>query len=347
MKISTLFVALAVLLGGCRGWDTEERPIHLIKNMDTQEKAKAGRRDSTGLFADGRASRLPVEGTVAQGQLGDDLVWEEGLVDAESARARLKELEAAPITDEQLTLLAGALKREAEAYAADGGTAEATKAFPPSVKSTFEAQAERGHERFNIYCMPCHGQALDGKGTVAGLALDGGPRLTVAPPSLHLERIAKDMVVGKIYSAIRNGVNGNMPSYAAQIPVADRWAIVAYVKSEQMKKDSSVPMEPGGVQAVVVKVASAEAGAALYKAKACNACHSIDGSKIVGPTFKGVWGRAEETSGGPITVDMAYLTESIRNPMAKIVNGYPPAMPPQVLNDLEIESIALFMQTLK
>ena len=342
-----LLLLSLVVVAGCRGWDTEERPIHLIKNMDTQEKGRAYRRDSTGLFADGRMSRLPVEGTVAQGQLGDDLLWEEGLDDPQSARARLKELEAAPLTDEQLALLAAALAREA-ATAADGGTAQPTQMFPATVKVAFEAQADRGHNRFNIYCTPCHGQALDGKGTVAGLALDGGPRLLVAPPSLHLERIAKDMVVGKIYSAIRNGVNGgNMPSYAAQIPAADRWAIVAYVKSEQMKKDPSVPMEPGGIAQVEVKVASAEAGALLYKAKTCNACHTIDGARLVGPTFKGVWGRTEETSAGPITVDLAYVTESIRAPMAKIVNGYPPAMPPQSLTDLEIESITLFMQTLK
>ena len=346
--MKNLLFALVVVFAGCRGWETEERPVHIIKNMDMQEKGKAYRRDSTGLFADGRTSRLPVEGTVAQGFLEEDVLWEEGIVDAESARAKLKELEAAPINDEQLSLLAAALKREAEAFAADGGTAEPTKAFPASVKASFEAQAARGHDRFNIYCMPCHGQALDGKGTVAGLALDGGPRLTVPPPSLHLERISKDMVVGKIYSAIRNGVNGgNMPSYAAQIPVADRWAIVAYVKSEQMKKDSSVPMEPGGLQAVEVKVASAEAGASLYKSKTCNACHSTDGSRIVGPTFKGIWGRSEETSGGTLTVDLAYVKESVRNPQAKIVNGYPPAMPAQQLTDLELESIALFMQTLK
>jgi cytochrome c oxidase subunit 2 len=108
-----------------------------------------------------------------------------------------------------------------------------------------------------------------------------------------------------------------------------------------------VQQEPGGVAQVEVKVASAEAGAALYKAKTCNACHTLDGSKLVGPTFKGVWGRAEETSGGPITVDMAYLRESVLTPMAKIVNGFPPAMPPQVLTDLEIESIALFLQQQK
>ena len=70
LKLSAM--ALAVAVTGCRGWETEERPVHLIKNMDTQQKFKAGRKDDTGLFADGRMSRLPVEGTVAQGQLGED-----------------------------------------------------------------------------------------------------------------------------------------------------------------------------------------------------------------------------------------------------------------------------------
>ncbi|MFZ5444594.1 MAG: c-type cytochrome [Myxococcota bacterium] len=303
------FAAVSALsLAGCRGWETEERPVHLIKNMDTQEKGKAYRRDSTGLFADGRMMRLPVEGTVAQGQLGDDLVLEEGLDEA----------------------------------------GQPTKAFPAKVNEAWDNHVARGAGRYQIYCAPCHGPALDGKGTVADKALDGGPRLLVAPPDLHQERIAKDMVVGKIYSAIRNGVNaGNMPSYAAQIPVEDRWAIVAYVKSEQMKKDPTVQKEPGGVAVVAVTAASAEAGAQLYKAKGCNACHSIDGNRLVGPSFKGLWGKTEETSAGPVTVDDAYFKESLLQPMAKIVNGYPPAMPPQAVNDLEIQSLALYIQTLK
>jgi mono/diheme cytochrome c family protein len=314
VKNLSVVLASLVLLAGCRGWETEERPIHLIKNMDTQEKGKAGRRDTTGLFADGRISRLPVEGTVARGQLGDDLLWEEGINDGP-----------------------------------DAGVNEPTQKFPELVKTQWDAQAARGQGRYNIYCAPCHGGALDGKGTVAGLALDGGPRLAVAPPSLHIERIAKEMVVGKIYSAIRNGVNaGNMPSYAAQIPVADRWAIIAYVKSEQMKKDPTVPQEPGGIAVVPPTLtADAKTGELLYKAKGCNACHSIDGTKVVGPSFKGIWGRKESTDKGEVVVDLAYVKESIANPMAKIVTGYPPAMPPQVLTDIEVESITLFMQTLQ
>lgn len=312
MKMSLKWAAFAAVsalsLAGCRGWETEERPVHLIKNMDTQERGKAYRRDSTGLFADGRMMRAPVEGTVAQGQLGDDLLLEEGVDEAN----------------------------------------QPSKAFPASVKETWDAQAARGADRYQVFCAPCHGVALDGKGTVAGLALDGGPRLTVAPPDLHLDRIAKEMVVGKIYSAIRNGVNaGNMPSYAAQIPVADRWAIVAFVKAAQMKKDSTVPQEPGGIVVAEVKEASAATGELLYKAKACNACHTIDGNRLVGPSFKGLWGKTEDTSAGPTLVDDAYFKESVLQPMAKITTGYPPAMPPQVLTDLEIQSLALYVQTLK
>lgn len=306
--IKTAALGATLLLAGCRGWETEERPIHLIKNMDTQEKGKGYRRDSTGLFADGRMMRPPVEGTVAQGQLRDDSVWEEGV-------------------DEK---------------------AEPTKAFPAAVKDAMQDNVARGEGRYRIYCTPCHGPQLDGNGTVAQPALDGGPRLLVPPPSLHGERIAKQLTVGQIYGAIRNGVNnGNMPSYAAQIPVADRWAIIAYVKAEQMKKDSSVPLEPGGVEQVVVTAASADAGKALYAAKGCNACHSLDGSRIVGPSFKGLAGRTEKTSAGEVVVDLAYVKESILQPMAKIVDGYPPAMPPQALNDLEIESVYMFFETLK
>jgi mono/diheme cytochrome c family protein len=316
MTRSTLGLASGVLLGalalaGCRGWESEEPPVHLIRNMDTQEKGKAYREDTTGLFADGRIMRPPVDGTVAQGQLGLDTVLEEGLDEAGKVTLR----------------------------------------FPEAVKvdgQIPEALATRGQERYGIYCAPCHGVALDGKGTVAQVGYDSNPRLLVPPPSFHDARI-KTMPVGKIYAAIKHGVNnGNMGSYAAQIPTADRWAIIAYVRQEQRKQDPAVDPE-GGVVVEVARAdkASSDHGSQLYAAKGCNACHSLDGSKLVGPTFKGLYGRLEQTSAGEVTADVAYLTESIVQPNAKVVTGYPPAMPAIPLSAIEVESLVLFIETLK
>src|SRR5690606_28499356 len=71
----------------------------------------------------------------------------------------------------------------------------------------------------------------------------------------------------------------------------------------------------------------AEFGAALYTKRGCNACHSVDGTKMIGPTWKGVYGSQEATSAGDVTVDDAYLRESILEPNAKVVAGYQPVMP--------------------
>jgi mono/diheme cytochrome c family protein len=306
------FASLTVLaLAGCRGGESTKPPVHLIQNMFTQEKGRAYRRDTSGLFADGRTMRLPVEGTVAQGQLEDDAHLYEGL-DAKGQPAQQ---------------------------------------FPAAVKidgAITDAFRARGKARYEIYCSPCHGLAGDGKGPVAQLALDGGPRLTVAPPSYADPRL-KEMVVGKMYSAIKNGVNnGNMPSYAVQIPVDDRWAIIAHVRSLQRAADPSVQDE-GGVNLVVAKVdkASAATGALLYKAKTCNACHSLDGSRIVGPSFKGLYGKKEKTNMGEVDVNDEYLKESMLQPMAKIVDGFPPAMPPLPLDALEVQSLILFIASQK
>lgn len=297
----------ALLLPACRGGDSEQPPVHLIHNMDTQEKGKAYRRDTSGLFADGRVMRAPVEGTVAQGQLDTDTLFEEG-------------------TDDKK---------------------EPSKVFPAAVKEDGkipDSLAERGKLRYNIYCTPCHGAAGDGKGLVAGLALDGGPRLLVPPPAFTSERLM-GMVAGQMYAAIKNGVNaGNMPSYASQIPTSDRWAILAYIRRDLQKQD----YEGGQVAAaVVLTAASAKGGEQLYKSKGCNACHTIDGSRLVGPSFQGIYGKKESTSTGDVVVDDAYLKESMLQPMAKIVTGYPPAMPPQVLNDIEVQSLSLYIASLK
>ncbi len=82
----------------------------------------------------------------------------------------------------------------------------------------------RGRERFNIFCSPCHSKAGDGKGIVV-------QRGFMPPPSFFQDNVLK-FDDGYIYHVIKDGVR-NMPDYKKQIPVHDRWAIVAYVRALQ------------------------------------------------------------------------------------------------------------------
>lgn len=88
----------------------------------------------------------------------------------------------------------------------------------------------RGKERYEIFCTPCHGGLGDGKGIIIQYGY-------VPPPSFHEQRI-KDAEDGYLYNVIYNGVR-SMPSYRHQIPVEDRWAIVAYIRALQKSQDAT------------------------------------------------------------------------------------------------------------
>jgi mono/diheme cytochrome c family protein len=95
--------------------------------------------------------------------------------------------------------------------------------------------------------------------------------------------------------------------------------------------------------------ASAAAGEKLFSQYGCAACHSIDGSKSHGPSVGRLAGHPVEIEGldQPVVADRAYLLESIKNPNAKIVKGYPPNyMPPFGLPEVEYESLILYIQSL-
>lgn len=97
-------------------------------------------------------------------------------------------------------------------------------------------------------------------------------------------------------------------------------------------------------------VSMADKGKALFASKTCSTCHSTDGSRLVGPTFKGLWGSMEETQDGEkVKVDENYVRESLLEPMKRITKGYPPAMPTfkGQLSDDEIRYLIAFMKTLK
>jgi len=89
-------------------------------------------------------------------------------------------------------------------------------------------------------------------------------------------------------------------------------------------------------------------GRKLFDEKGCSACHSDDGSAGVGPTVKGLWGKAETLVGGATaTVDENYVRESIVTPAKRIVAGYDDVMPPIPLEEQEMLAVIAYLQSLK
>jgi mono/diheme cytochrome c family protein len=122
--------------------------------------------------------------------------------------------------------------------------------FPPSIVVN-RALIERGRERFNIYCLPCHGITGEGNGPVHNAAMrlmENGTNGTawVQPRNLHSE-VVTELSPGRIFHTITNGLN-NMAPYAAQIPTHDRWAIVAWVEALQVSRNAPPDQVPGADQ---------------------------------------------------------------------------------------------------
>ncbi|MBL9112725.1 MAG: cytochrome c, partial [Myxococcales bacterium] len=89
-------------------------------------------------------------------------------------------------------------------------------------------------------------------------------------------------------------------------------------------------------------------GESLFKKNNCTSCHSVDGSKIVGPSMKGIFGTPQPTNAGSIVADENYLRESILKPQAKIVTGFENAqMPPFVFKDAQIDALIAYIKSVK
>lgn len=229
----------------------------------------------------------------------------------------------------------------------------------------------RGKERYEIYCTPCHGQAGAGNGII----MEGNYGYVPAP-SFHDQRV-QNLSDGELYSAIYNGVR-TMPSYATQVKVEDRWAIVAYIRALQESQSiSEEEMAEYDVDIAALKAkasedqatadsiaaadeadgetmeASVSMGADVIAANACGTCHSEDGSAGIGPTWTGLFGSEGEviTADGEtitITKDEDYIRESIVEPDAKKPVDYAQAVMASYsyLSDVEIESIVLYLKNL-
>ena len=202
-SLCMLGVMLVALSIGCRGDISAEPPVHLFQNMDQQERFEAQERNP--YFDDNRAMRLPVEGTIARGQLRADDHLHRGKING--------------------------------VYAEDlpnGPDGKPMMVVQPTTPTDIERNTEflnRGQERYAIFCTPCHDSAGSGKGIVTERAVRDNPNAP-KPPDFQEERVLA-MPVGQLYDVIANGAR-NMPPYAQQIPVRDRWAIATYVRALQL-----------------------------------------------------------------------------------------------------------------
>ncbi len=196
----TWSVALAALLAmlplACvaraRYAHTSKPRIHIIQDMDNQPRFKA--QQANPLFADGRAMRRAVEGTIARGTLRDDEHLYAGLVRGEWAAAPPMPVDAALL--------------------------------------------ERGRERFEIFCAPCHGLDGYGKGMVSRRA-DRLQEGTWVPPLSFHDAAVRARPDGHLFNTITHGIR-TMPAYGRQVPAADRWAIVSYLRA--LQKSQAAPL---------------------------------------------------------------------------------------------------------
>src|SRR6187549_3023319 len=129
------------------------------------------------------------------------------------------------------TVARGQLREDTHLYEGKvSGKPAETFPFPIDLKTL-----ERGQQRYNIYCSPCHDRVGNGNGMVVRRGFR-------PPPSYHIERLRK-VPPGYLYDVITNGF-GAMQDYAAQIPVRDRWAIVAYIRALQFSQNARIEDVP-------------------------------------------------------------------------------------------------------
>jgi hypothetical protein len=97
------------------------------------------------------------------------------------------------------------------------------------------AVLDRGRDRFNIFCTPCHGLGGDGNGIIVQRGFQ-------RPPSYHIDRL-RNAPVGHFFSVITNGF-GAMYPYGYRIPPRDRWAIIAYIRALQLSRQATIDAVP-------------------------------------------------------------------------------------------------------
>ncbi len=122
-----------------------------------------------------------------------------------------------------------------------------------------------------------------------------------------------------------------------------------------MMKTKVVVHEPGKYEQYLAdayaakgSVSGKELGLIVYEKKGCVSCHTLDGSKLIGPSFKGTFGTdVTLADNSTVKMDAAYIRNAIQNPQAQMRPGYPPSMPATGLSDKEVEGVTALIESLK
>jgi len=204
-------VAVGVGIAGRQGRLSRQPPIEVFPDMDRQLKLRPAQPND--FFTNGLSSQLPPTGTIAQG------------APLQTVNGAVYPFEDAPVNTGRVT-----------------GTTNFVETNPLSVTGPL---LQRGRERFDIYCAPCHGALGDGNGITKKL----GVMPTVA--NLQDKRIV-EMADGEIFNTITHG-KSTMGAYGPMVPVADRWAIIAYLRALQLSQLGSVDDLPPDQRDVLKK----------------------------------------------------------------------------------------------
>jgi len=176
-------------------------------DMQDQPRYKAYKQND--FFSDKKAMRDLPEGTVPRGQLRENKAFYTGKKENADPNVQV-----ATTTDASGNTLVSSFPND-------------TTEFPVPVTQEL---LDRGQQRYNIYCIVCHGPTGNGDGMIVRRGYS-------KPPTYHDDRL-RNAPVGHFFDVMTNGW-GKMNSYASQIPAADRWAIVAYIRTLQLSQNPS------------------------------------------------------------------------------------------------------------
>ena len=174
-------------------------------DMQDQPRYKAYKKSD--FFADGKAMRSLPEGTVARGLLKEDKAFFTGKIDNPNPNVQVQ-----TTTDASGNTLVSSFPNDVDA-------------FPIPVTAEL---VDRGQDRYNIYCIVCHGPVGNGDGMIVRRGFS-------KPPTYHDDRL-RNAPVGHFFDVMTNGW-GKMNSYSDKLTAADRWAVTAYIRALQASQN--------------------------------------------------------------------------------------------------------------